>query len=310
MGEVEARNMTWWVRARGSEGPWYAVTPDDVLWLRRAVQSEGEPREEVARALVHLHAQLRERNARWRESPLAELVRAYAQPVSPAWMHGGARDANPDVVSAAERRREEAVKRRSFDPAVLDAVEAAVTTSSRSVVTDYAAAHVDAAHKGYQLVRPGSRTVNALWLRWPDARGYESRWSTGEEPSRTAESEVDVVARQKAMAQAGAVRQMAVQLPSAERAAVLALVAALAARLGVHVGAVGSDGVREWDLAAANELQALYEAVSDRVVQLGGQAVAVATVAVERAAQGVARSSLTWLLLLAALTAVYLYGRR
>lgn len=61
---------------------------NDRLWLLRAVEAEGEPRDLVAQTLVNRWAWL------WDETPgrwltLAELVRAYAQPVNPAWFPDG-----------------------------------------------------------------------------------------------------------------------------------------------------------------------------------------------------------------------------
>lgn len=64
------------------------ITTDDALWLARAVEAEGEPRPEVAQTLVNRWAWLEETQPGTYPT-LTSLVRAYAQPVNPAWFVGG-----------------------------------------------------------------------------------------------------------------------------------------------------------------------------------------------------------------------------
>jgi len=156
-----------------------AVTEGDRLWLARAVQAEGEPRKDVAQALVNL----------WISSgsagSLGDLVRAYAQPVNPRWFASGdlhrralARaKSHAEVVSmeSAARKREKFHSTRTvFDPDVLRAVSWALDGDHRTDVTDYAASWVDAARKGYIARSEASRGVNRLWTRFPGIRGYSA----------------------------------------------------------------------------------------------------------------------------------------
>lgn len=235
----------------------YVVTPDDVLWLRRAVQAEGEPRAEVARALVRLHALTRMRGS---TRTLAELVRAYAQPLNVAWFHGGPRDADPLIETPVERRRRTVHSTRvDFDAGTIAAVDAALSPGPHDGdVTDYARYDVDARGKGYVLRMQGRPGVNSLWTRAPGFAGYAASLldSTGEG------SRMDLVAR---------IRELSQRLPAREREQVEA-----ALRMLARVGA------GEFDLQAANTLEALYEAVAQRVAELGGGALDAAGNVVER----------------------------
>lgn len=83
---------------------------DDVLWLSRAVEAEGEPRDLVAQTLVNRWAWLRDVSP-GRFPRLQDLVRAYAQPVNPAWYPDGAKHAaavtkSPEQAAELERRAE------------------------------------------------------------------------------------------------------------------------------------------------------------------------------------------------------------
>lgn len=121
------------ISARGRRLPIYAF---DWLWLARAVQSEGEPRDLVAQVLVNRWAWLRDQgNATF--PTLTSLVRAYAQPVNPLWMPGGRlyeaelrETTDPKLRAAllehAERRRDVHATREAFDPATLQAVSQAL----------------------------------------------------------------------------------------------------------------------------------------------------------------------------------------
>jgi len=152
------------------------VTTDDRLWMLRAVQAEGEPRRDVAQALVNL----------WMaagKGSLASLVRAYAQPVNPRWYLSGdlhkkaASEASSaarlaSLESAARKREQFHSTRTVFDRATHDAVEWALSGQHATDVTDYAAAWVDAARKGYQPRTEAVRGVNRMWTRLPGWRGY------------------------------------------------------------------------------------------------------------------------------------------
>ncbi len=63
---------------RSADGWSYRITPNDLLWLARAVQYEGG--DPVATAWTYA-----QRLASFRSSSLAELVRAHSQPINPAW---------------------------------------------------------------------------------------------------------------------------------------------------------------------------------------------------------------------------------
>lgn len=67
----------------------YEPTSDDVLWLRRAVQAEGQPRVRVAQTLVNGFVFGRVRGILTRS--LADYVRSYCQPVNPRWFRTGDR---------------------------------------------------------------------------------------------------------------------------------------------------------------------------------------------------------------------------
>jgi hypothetical protein len=155
------------------------ASPADRLWLMRAVQAEGEPRRAVAEALVNLYALHASKGG---ASSLAEIVRAYAQPVNPRWFESGdlfraalekAPEAARPVMLAAARRRERLHSTRNkFDAATLDAVAYALAGVHRTDVTDYAAPNVDAARKGYVARSDAQPGRNRLWTRAPGWAGY------------------------------------------------------------------------------------------------------------------------------------------
>lgn len=115
------------------------VTPEDRLWLLRAVAREGAPHDLVAQALVNRWAYLHDQRPGLYPT-LAELVRAYAQPINPRWMPGGdllerrlarLREAGvSQELLAAERqrarRRERYAEASDFPPHVLEAVAGAL----------------------------------------------------------------------------------------------------------------------------------------------------------------------------------------
>lgn len=111
------------------------VTTLDTLWLARAIEAEGEPRVQVGQTLINRWAWL------WDKKPglfptLASLIRAYAQPVNPAWFPGGAlldkwfkEHPNADHAAALERaakRRDVHSTRDTFSEATRRAVSQAL----------------------------------------------------------------------------------------------------------------------------------------------------------------------------------------
>lgn len=122
------------VSAGGRRLPIY---PFDWLWLARAVQPEGAPHELVAQTLVNRWAWFIDQGARTQFPTLTALVRAYAQPVNPRWMPGGAlheavlrNTAAPEMraqlIERARRRRDVHATRSRFDAATQAAVAQAL----------------------------------------------------------------------------------------------------------------------------------------------------------------------------------------
>lgn len=164
---------------RANTGQKFVATEADRLWLARAVQAEGEPREAVAAALVNLHAL---RVSRGYRGALAETVRAYAQPVNPRWYPAGDlfRAARAAAAAAelnaldrqAEARERFHSTRTRFGAGTLAAVAAALAGRHRSDVTDYAAPSIDASKKGYEPRSEAEPGRNRLWSRAPGWGGY------------------------------------------------------------------------------------------------------------------------------------------
>lgn len=158
----------------------YRVTPDDRIWLLRAVQCEGRVEAQVAQVLVNLFAYLHSRSPGSAPS-LTWLVRSYAQPVNPAWFPAGkhflrwhAVDPIKYSLIAATRREAMHSKRNTFDRRVMDAVTRALSLGPIDVprnATDYAAAWIDASKKYKALAAP-QKGVNRLWTRAPGWTGY------------------------------------------------------------------------------------------------------------------------------------------
>lgn len=109
------------------------ITPEDSLWLARAVEAEGEPRDQVAQVLVNRWAHL------WDRFPgtyptLTSLIRAYAAPVNPTWFPDGAKHlawmrAHPTdehELAAAVRRRDVHAQRNEFSERTRNAVASAL----------------------------------------------------------------------------------------------------------------------------------------------------------------------------------------
>lgn len=158
----------------------YQPTADDRLWLARAVEAEGEPRELVARALVNLFAYARTRKAY--KGSLAALVRTYAQPINPEWYETGGKflsslkskssDEVKAAIATAKRRQSVHSARVVFSDDTRAAVAAALSTPWSSDVTDYAAPFVDARARGYLARSEPRQHENRLWTRAPGWGGY------------------------------------------------------------------------------------------------------------------------------------------
>jgi hypothetical protein len=109
------------------------VTGEDLLWLARAVEAEGEPRVLVAQTLVNRWAWLLDQHPGLFPR-LQDLVRAYAQPVNPRWFPGGdllqkaiaEEPERREVLEAAALRRPALAQRTEFSPATTVAVNAAL----------------------------------------------------------------------------------------------------------------------------------------------------------------------------------------
>lgn len=182
------------LRARRGVSSLYRVTPDDALWLLRAVAGEGPVRDEVAATLVNGFVWARTQSGF--PGTLAAWVRAYSQPVSPAWFPDGdkfraqlAETSDPTerakLLAKATARRDVHSKRTRFDAAVRDAVARALdgAASIPDNAVDYAASTLDASRKGYIPLTEATRGRNRLWTR-PAAlswQGYavEGSRSTG-----------------------------------------------------------------------------------------------------------------------------------
>ena len=162
----------------------YVPNQEDLLWLLRAVQAEGEPRTHVAAAMVNRFAYL-SASAFVRDEPydtLAGFVRAYSQPVNPRWMRGGdkwearwetADDAGKRRLVEDHRRRQRHSARTAFAPSTRRAAERALTTRPElQTVTDFAADRM-VPSPGLTRVRKGSPTENALYSVDPRWRGYQ-----------------------------------------------------------------------------------------------------------------------------------------
>ncbi|HKY36512.1 MAG TPA: hypothetical protein VJN18_11270 [Polyangiaceae bacterium] len=129
----------------------------DRLWLLRAIEAEGEPRDLVAQTLVNRWAWL------WDETPgkyikLVELVRAYAQPVNPAWYPDGKLFLG-QLAKLPEAQRAQAVLRAN---ARRDVHSTRTQFSPRTVVA------VDTALRGPVSIPPGALHFAATSIDRPD----------------------------------------------------------------------------------------------------------------------------------------------
>lgn len=130
------------VTGRGKSLGW---TSDDRLWLMRAVEAEGEPRDLVAQTLVNRWCWL------WDEMPgkyteLWELVRAYAQPVNPAWFPEG----------KLYQKSVELLSDELKQSAMLRAIKRRDVHSTRAHFTPNTTTAVDQALHGPIVIPPGA----------------------------------------------------------------------------------------------------------------------------------------------------------
>lgn len=159
----------------------YTVTPEDELWLLRAVEAEGPVEQQVAQTLVNCFAYLHSRKPKSCPT-LTWLIRNYAQPLNPRWYPDGdlfkrwnARDPVKYSLLAAQSRLAKS-KRTNFLAGTRVAVKKALTVGPVDIpsnCTDYAAARIDASRK-YREVTPKKhpKYANRLWTRAPDWPGY------------------------------------------------------------------------------------------------------------------------------------------
>lgn len=116
---------------RTPEGKFLRIRPQDQLWLLRAVEAEGAPKEMVAQALVNRWAYLYDHGYAEQYPTLASLVRAYAQPVNPRWFPGGdlhvrALERGQDTEQRAAKRRDVHSTRSLFSASTRAAVRRAM----------------------------------------------------------------------------------------------------------------------------------------------------------------------------------------
>lgn len=165
---------------RTTEGKTYEVTADDLTWLLRAVEAEGEPRSVVAKALVGRFLWLLPRSS---YRTLADFVQAYSQPVNPRWLPGGDKyrenQGKPSTSPAAVQRRLGARARTTFTEPTIKAVRDALNViPQRLAVSDFHAASPENRErvKGYlELVKAGDRHTNDLFR----ARAIPEHWGYG-----------------------------------------------------------------------------------------------------------------------------------
>lgn len=124
---------------RTARGRQLRIDPLDLLWLRRAVAHEGEPRRLVAQVLLNRWAWGYDHaHGPWQH--LRDLVRAYSQPVNPRWYpegdllrrkvaeltRAGELDQAREAMRRATLRRDNYQYQTAFAPEVEAAVRSAV----------------------------------------------------------------------------------------------------------------------------------------------------------------------------------------
>lgn len=158
----------------------YVPTEADKLWLCRAVEAEGEPRERVAETLIN--------GFMWARSevgyrpPLLTWIRAYSQPLNPRWFVRGdehmkrmqrapSEEARAALVRQALIRESVHAVRSTFTAHTREAVAHALTHApALPRATDFAASYLaDGAEfrKPWPWVAltPPARNRNRFWVR-------------------------------------------------------------------------------------------------------------------------------------------------
>ena len=158
----------------------YEPTPDDVLWLLRAVAAEGPPQDRVAETLINGFMWARSEGLWGSKRSLADWVRAYAQPVNPLWYPGGDKvresiEATPhlevDILRKAAVRRDVHSTRTAFTESTRNAVMQALQREpAYRGATDYAAPWV-AKPAPWLAITESKPGENRFWQR-PSARGW------------------------------------------------------------------------------------------------------------------------------------------
>lgn len=146
---------------------------NDVLWLQRAVEAEGEPRPLVAQTLVNRWAWLTDTRPGLYPT-LASLVRAYAVPVNPEWFPDGAKhlqqlagikdpEQRTKLIAKATARRDHASTRTTFsgrtELAVRQALTGPITVPAGAL--HYAASWVE--RPQLPLLYAGKQGENSIW---------------------------------------------------------------------------------------------------------------------------------------------------
>ncbi len=155
----------------GTKQPIYLPTEKDRLWLLRAVEGEGPDQTQVAQVLTNRFLYLRARlpNA---YATLADLVRAYSQPVNPRWMRGGDKwdaawsraktEAKRTELLALDKRRRAHSARTTFAASTEAAVTRALTAGSLDIPPT--AVHFAAPGQGRKSLPALTQPRNANWL--------------------------------------------------------------------------------------------------------------------------------------------------
>lgn len=174
------------------QGTRYEPTPEDVLWLLRAVEAEGAPHELVAQTLINGFLWAREKLASKRT--LAQWAQSYAVPISPLWMPGGEKYTEAMATARSDTERtaidQQAMKRQNvfatrtrFSASTLQGIRHAFTHPPRYPgAIDYAAAWVQKAEGWRPFTFPGrGEHTNKLWAR-PGAVGWRGYLVEGAAP--------------------------------------------------------------------------------------------------------------------------------
>lgn len=147
-----------------AESTTYEPSEEDILWLRRAVQAEGAPLDEVAATFVNGFMFARAKGKPSGKGTLTDYVRAYSSTVNPRWYPGGDlyqaaydnahSEQKTLLLERAMRRRDEFSVATTFKPSVEAAVNRALAQPPRIPnATDFAAPHVTREHPWLTLTK-------------------------------------------------------------------------------------------------------------------------------------------------------------